>query len=105
MEYARCKGESDTGTPLHGENVHPGLSCNWLAVTDHAGERTGEPSTVGESEGRVGVGWQAGLVGNILQPMMPAESEDNYDCPSTSRHLQPQYFNLLCAFVGPRHGR
>lgn len=49
MEYARRKGESDTGTPLHGENVHPGL-----AVTDHAGERTGEPSTVGESEGRDG---------------------------------------------------
>lgn len=94
MEYARRKGESDTGTPLHGENVHPGLSCNWLAVTDHAGERTGEPSTVGESESRVGVGWQAGLVGNILQPMMPAESEDNYDCPSTSRHLQASVFQF-----------
>lgn len=26
--------------------------------------------------------------------MMPAESEDNYDCPSTSRHLQASVFQF-----------
>lgn len=91
--------------PLYGENVQPGLSCNYLVVTKHAGERTGVPCTVGESEGRVGYRWQAGLVGGISQPMLPAESEDTYDCHQPRGIFRLQYFNLHCAFVGARHER